>query len=33
MRFSETALNPQAYLRSFRTPKNPVSGGQLRNFG
>jgi hypothetical protein len=33
MPFPETALNPQAYLRSIRTPKNPVSGRQLRNFG
>jgi hypothetical protein len=33
MRFSETAFNPQAHLRSIRTPKNPVLGVQLRNFG
>jgi hypothetical protein len=30
---SKTALNTQAYLHVTRSPKSPLSGGQLRNFG
>jgi hypothetical protein len=31
--FSKPTLNAQAYLRNTGSPKTPLSGAQLRNFG